>query len=215
MVNETPFSQTWREERANAASHGLGFLLLLGALPVLAQQAPLLRPSAHPLGLAVFVATLVLTYLVSAAYHAMPVGPAKRLLRRCDHAVIFIFIAGSFTPFALSQSQQAGAGNSLLLVWGLALAGAALKLGGRLHRRGPSTALYLLFGWLVALAGLPAIGHLPGPGLQLLVAGGLAYSVGCVFFLLDRRMAYSHLVWHLFVLTGSACHLAAAQLVLA
>ncbi len=125
--------------------------------------------------------------------------------------MIFVFIAGSYTPFALAALQRGEGGGTLALVWGLALLGVALKLGNRLQHPLVSTLLYLAFGWLVAAVGLPVLAALPPTGLQLLVAGGLAYTLGCVFFLLDRRMPYSHLVWHLFVITGSVCHFLAVQ----
>ena len=211
---DPPFSQTVPEERANAASHALGCVLALVAMPVLADQVDAVRHPVRHLGVTVFVASMVLMYLVSAAYHAVPVGAAKRLLRKCDHAVIFVFIAGSFTPFALGQVQR-GEGRALLAaVWAVALVGVVLKLANRLRHRVLSTALYLAFGWLVAALAQPLLASLPPAGLRLLVAGGLAYSLGSIFFLLDRRMPYSHLVWHLFVITGSTCHFLAVQQVL-
>ena len=211
---DPPFSQTAPEERANAASHALGCVLALVAMPVLAEQVDAVRHPVRHLGVSVFVASMVLMYLVSAAYHAAPVGAAKRLLRKCDHAVIFVFIAGSFTPFTLGQVQR-GEGRALLAsVWAVALLGVALKLANRLRHRGLSTALYLVFGWLVAAVAQPLLASLPAAGLHLLVAGGVAYSLGSIFFLLDRRMPYSHLVWHLFVITGSTCHFLAVQQVL-
>ncbi len=211
---DAPFNQTAPEERANAASHALGCVLALVAMPVLAEQVDAVRHPIRHLGASVFLASMVLMYLVSAAYHAVPVGAAKRLLRKCDHAVIFVFIAGSFTPFALGQVQRGEGRGLLAAVWAVALLGVALKLANRLRHRLWSTALYLAFGWLVALVAQPMLAALPPAGLQLLVAGGVAYSLGSIFFLLDSRMPYSHLVWHLFVITGSTCHFLAVQQVL-
>lgn len=201
------------EERANAVSHALGGLLALLALPALAMpDGPGAAADPHrATGVLVFVASMVLTYMVSAAYHAAPAGTARRWLRRCDHAAIFIFIAGSFTPFALAAPPQGGGGALLAAVWGAALAGVVLKLTGRLHHRGLSTGLYLAYGWLVGALAQPLLALLPAAGVQLLVAGGLAYTVGSVFFLLDGRLRCGHLVWHLFVITGSACHVLAVQ----
>jgi hemolysin III len=206
-----PFSQTWREELANAVSHGVGCVLALAAMPVLAEQVDAARHPVRHLGVYVFIATMVLMYGVSTVYHALPVGEGKRLLRRCDHAVIFVFIAGSYTPFALGQIQRGEGWDMLAAVWGIALVGVALKLTNQLRHRMFSTALYLAFGWMVAVVAQPMLASLPPVGLQLLVAGGVAYSLGSVFFLLDRRMPYSHLVWHLFVITGSTCHFLAVQ----
>jgi len=141
----------------------------------------------------------------------LPVGQAKRALRKCDHAVIFVFIAGSYTPFALGQIQRGEGWDMLLAVWGIALVGVALKLSNRLRHPLVSTALYLVFGWMVVVVAQPMLASLPPLGLRLLVAGGLAYSLGSLFYLLDSRMPYSHFVWHLFVITGSTCHFLAVQ----
>jgi hemolysin III len=211
MQDESSFSQTGQEERANAASHALGCVLALFAMPALAQQVDAAQHPMRQVGVTVFVASMVLMYLVSAVYHAVPVGAAKRWLRKCDHAVIFLFIAGSYTPFALAALQRGEGAGTLAAVWCVALLGMALKLGNRLQHRLASTLLYLAYGWLVAAVALPVLAALPPAGLHLLVAGGVAYSLGSVFFLLDRRMPYSHLVWHLFVITGSTCHFLAVQ----
>lgn len=207
----TGFTQSGPEERANAASHALAGVLAVLAWPALGQPADAVQPPLRAIGLQVFVASMLLMYLVSAACHAAPVGAAKHWLRRCDHAAIFVFIAGSSTPFALAAVQQGGSAATLVAVWGSALAGVLLKLGNRLRHRLPSTLLYLGYGWLVAALVLPALAQLPAAGWRLLVAGGVAYTLGSVFFLLDRRLPYSHLVWHLLVVAGSACHLLAAQ----
>ena len=145
MPNEPPFNQTRHEEHANAASHGLGCLLALGAMPVLAQQADVLQHPMRQLGVSIFISTMVLMYLVSTVYHALPAGAAKRWLRRCDHAVIFVFIAGSYTPFALGQIQRGEGWAMLAAIWVVALAGVALKLCDRLRHPVFSTALYLVF----------------------------------------------------------------------
>ncbi|NDG41140.1 MAG: hemolysin III family protein [Betaproteobacteria bacterium] len=216
QVHDHPLSdQSLREERANAASHLLGGLLALAAMPVLADQVDAARYPLRHLGLTVFITTMVLMYGVSAIYHALPAGRAKRALRRCDHALIFVFIAGSYTPFALGEVQRGQDWHPLAVVWAIALVGVALKLTDRLRHSVWSTGLYLLFGWMVALLARPVLAAMPEQGLQLLVAGGLAYSVGSLFFLLDGRMAYSHLVWHLWVIAGSSCHLLALQQTLA
>ncbi len=211
MTQPQPALQTWREELANAASHGLGCLMALAALPLLAAQVDAERQPLHHLGVQVFIASMVLMYAVSTLYHVLPAGQAKQWLQRCDHAVIFVFIAGSYTPFAIGQWQGGGGWQLLAVVWAIALLGGALKLSRRLAHPLASIALYLGFGWMVLLMGQPMLASLPPAGLQLLVAGGLAYTLGSVFFLIDRRMRYSHLVWHLFVITGSGCHVLAVQ----
>jgi hemolysin III len=197
--------QSSREEFVNAASHALGFLAALAALPVLAWYS-ILRPTPQHLGAWIFAATLLLVYLASAVYHAVPAGRWKQALCRLDQAAIFLFIAGSYTPFALRNVP--GGATWLLLggVWAAAALGMALKLLDRLQHQGWLTALYFAFGWLVLLAAQPVVDGLPRQGLALVLGGGVAYTVGTVFFLLDQRLRYGHLVWHLFALLGSACH---------
>lgn len=200
-----PMAPGPREERANTASHAFGVLLALVALPVLAADDAARADSRH-LGVWVFAATMLLVYLVSSAYHAAPVGPAKGLLKRLDHAAIYLFMAGTFTPFALGHALGA---PLLALVWAVAAAGVAMKLAGYLRDRTVSTALYLAFGWLVVAAAQPLLTSLGRDGLQWLLAGGIAYCAGTLFFMLDQRLRFGHLVWHVFVLVGSGCHFVA------
>jgi hemolysin III len=143
-------------------------------------------------------------------YHALPPGRAKAWLCRADHAAIFLFIAGSFTPFALRNLHTVAGLAGFGLVWALALTGIACKAGGRLRSPLRSTLLYVALGWVAAAAALPTLAVLSAGEIALIAAGGAAYMVGAVFFLIDHRLRYSHLVWHLFVLAGSGCHFAAA-----
>jgi hemolysin III len=200
-----PMAPEPREERANTASHVFGVLLALVALPVLAADEAARADPRH-LGVWVFATTMLLVYLVSSAYHAAPVGPAKSLLKRLDHAAIYLFMAGTFTPFALGHALGA---PLLALVWAVAAAGVAMKLAGYLRDRTVSTALYLGFGWLVIAAAQPLLASLGRDGLQWLLAGGIAYCAGTLFFMLDQRLRFGHLVWHVFVLVGSGCHFVA------
>lgn len=200
--------QTRGEEFANAASHALGFVVVLAALPVLAGEGGTRLVPRHP-GAWVFAVTMLAVFLASALYHALPQGPFKAALRRWDHAAIFLFIAGSYTPFALRHVPGGPSWLVLGGVWAAAALGMALKLVNRLRHKGWSTALYFVFGWLVVLAAQPVVDQLSREGLALVVGGGLAYTAGTVFFLLDERLRYGHLVWHLFVLLGSGCHFVA------
>lgn len=200
-----------REENANALSHALGCALALAATPVLGASVD---AGLHPLrwvGVQVFVASMVLMLGVSAFYHAATPGPAKRWLRRCDHAAIYVFMAGSYTPFALAQAQRGGGHGLLLGVWAIALAGVVLKLADRLRRPLPSTLLYLAFGWMVLLVARPMVDALPRDGRVLLFAGGVAYTAGSLFFLAGLRRRWCHLLWHLFVVAGCALHFLAVQ----
>lgn len=195
-----------REELANTASHVVGALLALAALPVLAAENAA-RSSDRHLGVWVFGATMLLVYAASSMYHATPAGhPNKGVLKRLDHASIYLFMAGTFTPFAIGHAFGA---PLLALVWLVAAAGVALKLAGCLRNRALSTGLYLAFGWLVIAAAQPLLGSLGRDGVLWLLAGGIAYTAGVLFFLLDQRLRFGHLVWHVFVLVGSACHFVA------
>ena len=200
-----PLAPERREEQANTASHALGVLLALMGLPVLAADDAA-RSGARWLGVWVFVATMVLVFAMSSAYHAAPAGPAKDLLKRLDHAAIYLFMAGTFTPFALGHALAA---PLLALVWVVAVAGVAMKLVGWMGNRATSTALYLAFGWLVVAAAQPLLASLGREGLLWLLAGGIAYCAGTLFFMLDERLRFGHLVWHVFVLVGSGCHFVA------
>jgi hemolysin III len=195
-----------QEESANALSHALACVLAFVAMPALAQQV---RADEHPLRLAALVAflgTMALMYLVSSVYHALPVGRAKVRWRRWDHATIFVFIAGSYTPFALAALQRGGSAWLLALVWLLALAGVAAKLTLPLRCDGRSTAVYVGYGLIASTLAQPALDVLPDAGRALFVAGAAAYLIGVAFFLLGHRLRFSHLIWHLCVIGGSACH---------
>lgn len=202
------------EEIANAASHAVGVVMACAALPSLALAAVPLEP-ARLAGVLVFALSMLVVFLASSVFHALPVGRAKALLRRVDHAAIYLFIAGSFTPFAVAARDAAGGLAMLGVIWIVAACGVALKLSDRLRHRSVSTLLYLVFGWAVVAAAQPALATLNRDGLHLLALGGVAYNVGCVFYLLEGRLRYSHLVWHLFVLVGSASHFLAVMQTLA
>lgn len=197
--------QSRGEEIANSVSHGAALLAAIVGVPFLFVQA---RPPevAVAIGIAIFALTMVLLYLFSTLYHALPAGRAKRILLRLDLGAIYFFIAGSYTPFALGDVGEKSGWVTFGLVWVLALTGAGLKAFDRLSHPWLSTGLYLAMGWLVLFAAVPLAVHIPDGGLILLVAGGVAYSVGVVFFVLDARVRYSHAVWHCFVAGGTGCH---------
>jgi hemolysin III len=203
-------AQTRGEERANALSHGLGVLLALAAWPVLAEAAGGQSGRIGVAAVTVFCATMVLQYLASTVYHALPAGRAKLWARSFDHAAIFVFIAGSSTPFTLGLMPGASGAITCALVWVLALCGAALKLRRRLTNRRLSTGLYILLGWLALLAAWPGLQALDATALLWLLGGGLAYLVGTAFFVFDSSLRFGHFLWHLFVMAGSGCHVCAA-----
>jgi hemolysin III len=198
-------TQTPGEERANAWSHGVGLLLALVGIPVLIVAAVRRGSAADVVGSAVFGAAMAVLYLTSTLYHATPVGDRKAWLRRLDHSAIFLLIAGSYTPFTLGVLGGAWGWTLFGIVWGLAAVGIIVKLTAGPRWPTLSTALYIAMGWLVVIAIRPLVARVPGEGIALLVAGGVAYTAG-VFFYAHPRMRYAHLVWHLFVLAGSVFH---------
>lgn len=195
------------EQVANSVSHGVGFLAALIALPILILEAARHGPAAI-VGAAVFATTLALLYLSSTLYHALAHTRAHRVLRIIDHSSIYLLIAGTYTPFTLGVLRGPWGWTLFGLVWALALAGVLVKSSGRFKYPRLSTGLYLAMGWLIVAAALPLWRSMPRWGLFWLAAGGLAYTGGVVFYA-AKRMRYGHFVWHLFVLTGSTCHLVA------
>lgn len=195
-----------REDIANAITHGIALLAAVASVPALVVGASRGADAATIVGMSVFATAVVALYLASTLYHAWPHGRTKGVLRVCDHVAIYLLIAGTYTPFALGVLRGAWGWTLFGLIWGLAVAGSVLKISGALRQGRVSTGLYLAMGWLVIIAIEPLYRALPGWGLFWLVAGGLAYTGGVVFFLAEGRLRYSHSVWHLFVIAGTACH---------
>ncbi|WP_374512910.1 hemolysin III family protein [Niveibacterium sp.] len=198
--------QSRAEELANSISHGIGLLAALVAAPILIVVTARSGSAANIVGAAVFGLCMVLTYLNSSIYHWMPQGNLKQLFRKFDHAAIFLLIAGTYTPFTLGVLNGAMGWTLFGLVWGIAGLGLLLMQFNRLGNQWVSNGLYLAMGWLIVVATVPLVTHMAPAGLLLLLAGGLAYSGGVVFYALDARLRFGHFVWHLFVLAGSACH---------
>ncbi len=198
--------QSLGEEIANAVSHGIGFLLAVASLPILVAFMAQHGSAANVVGVSIFSATMMLLYFISMLYHALPAGRAKAWFNRLDHAAIYVFIAGSYTPFTLGVLSGRWGWVLFGVVWALAALGVAAKLFNRLKHPLWSTGLYVAMGWVAIAAIVPLNERMSAAGLAWLVAGGLAYTAGAVVFLFDSRMRYVHSVWHLFVLTGSACH---------
>lgn len=198
--------QSMGEEVANSVTHGAGLLASLAALPVLVLAAAGRGDPWQLAGGLVFGAALVLLYLSSALYHALPAGRVKRACRVVDHAAIYLLIAGTYTPFALGALRGPWGWALLATIWTLALGGIAAKctIGFRYPRL--STALYLAMGWLAVIAIRPLVAHVSPAGLAWILAGGLCYTGGVAFYATDTRLRYGHALWHLCVLAGSACH---------
>ena len=198
--------QSAGEEIANTLSHGVAALAALAALPLLVIGAARDGSTAGIVGASIFGVTMLLLYLASSIYHALPAGRAKRVFLRLDHCAIFLLIAGTYTPFTLGALHGAWGWALFGTVWGLALTGIVLKAVFGARYQALSTALYLAMGWLVVVAAQPMLRAVPTAGLLWLLAGGLAYTAGVGFFLADGRVRYAHFVWHLFVVAGSFFH---------
>ena len=202
--------QTLGEEIANSVSHGIGFLGAVAVTPLLIIAA-IPYGAAATVGSSIFGALMTVLYLVSTLYHAFPQNRAKRLFKIFDHGAIFLLIAGTYTPFTLGVLRGAWGWTLFGIVWALALFGVLLKSIGGASSSNLSTALYLGMGWIAVLAAKPLWLSMPAWGLFWLIAGGVMYSAGVAFFVAER-IRYSHFIWHLFVLAGTACHVVAVML---
>jgi hemolysin III len=198
--------QTLGEEIANSLSHGLGLALALFGTPFLLIATAERSDGISIAAAAVFGVSMMLLYGASMMYHALPHNRAKRVFKILDHSAIYLLIAGTYTPFMLGVLRGPWGWTLFGMVWGLALSGVVLKSMNRMSHPYLSTGLYLLMGWLVIIAIKPLMAALPSAGLGWLVAGGLAYTAGVVFYIGDSKWRYGHFVWHLFVLAGTVCH---------
>ncbi|MBL3527398.1 MAG: hemolysin III family protein [gamma proteobacterium endosymbiont of Lamellibrachia anaximandri] len=193
------------EEIAHAVTHGVGIPLSIAGLVILVTFSSLYGDAWHIISSTIYGVTLILCYTASTLYHGIPLPRAKQLLRQLDHASIFLLIAGTYTPFTLVNLRGPWGWTLFGLVWGIALAGMALELIARKRYKRLSISLYLGLGWLVVIAIQPMLESVGTGGLLLLLAGGLCYSLGVIFYVW-KRLAYHHAVWHLFVLGGSIFH---------
>lgn len=192
------------EERASMITHGIATLLAVAALVVMLVIAG--GDPAKMVSAALFGSTLVLLYLSSTVYHSFHSPRIKSFLQVLDHAGIYLLIAGSYTPLTLVTLRGPWGWTLLGIIWFLAIVGVVLKAVIRGNREAWwSTALYVLMGWLIVIAAPKLVHELSLPGLAWLVAGGLCYTGGVVFFLWES-LPYNHAIWHAFVMAGSACH---------
>lgn len=204
MVSLSRDRHHW-EEFANSITHGVGLALSLTGLAVLLVLAFWKGTAWHVATFAVYGATLVLLYAASTAYHAARSPRRKRIFQILDHSSIYLLISGTYTPFTLILLRGGWGWTLFGLIWGLSLLGIVFKVFflGRFPIF--STAMYLLMGWLVLIAAKPVLAKIPGSGILWLLAGGVAYTVGVMFYAW-RRLPYHHAIWHVFVLAGSTCH---------
>lgn len=200
------------EEVGNAVSHGVGAALAIAALVLLIVFAVKGGGGLKLCSALLFGVSLLLEYLFSTLYHAIQPPRAKAVLRIFDHAAIYLLIAGTYAPFTLVTLYNDGGVGLCIAIWAVALLGIGIEVITKERQpKWVSALIYLALGWCIVFR-LPAlVAALPAGGLWLLVAGGISYTVGIVFYLL-KRVPFMHMVWHLFVLGGSVCHVLAVLL---
>ena len=196
---------TLGEEIANAVTHGIGALLSIAGLAVLVSFAALYGDAWHVVSTSIFGATLVLLYAASTVYHSVWHHQTKLILQRIDHSAIFLLIAGTYTPFALVNMRGPWGWTLFGIIWSAALLGIALQLFPQRRNERLSLILYLGMGWMAVAAIKPFLAGVETGGLVLLLIGGLAYSLGVIFYAW-RQLRYHHAIWHGFVLAGSTFH---------
>jgi hemolysin III len=202
------------EELANRLTHGFGALLSIAGLVLLVAYSAMRGDAWIITSTAVYGASLVVLYTASTLYHSVSSARRRRVLQKIDHAAIYLLIAGTYTPFVLGPLRGGWGWTLFGIVWGCAVVGIVFKLfladravfAGRADII--STIAYLAMGWLIVIAIKPLVAALPAGALWLLVAGGLCYSAGTLFYLWEK-LPFNHAVWHVWVLGGSICHWAA------
>jgi hemolysin III len=202
---------TLGEEIANSVIHGLGIGLSVAALVILVAFAVLSHDPYKLASAIVFGVALVLEYTASTLYHSFPQPKVKHVFKIFDHCGIYLLIAGTYTPFCLVTLRADNGWMLFWVIWSLALVGIAAEAFWTYRPRWLSAAVYLGMGWMVVLSIRPLIENLDPAGLWLLVAGGLAYTLGTVFYVM-KSVKYMHAVWHVWVLAGSTCHFLAVLL---
>ena len=193
------------QEIANSVTHGVGAILSLAGMVILIVRAAMYGTTIHIISVIIYGASLFLLHLSSTLYHALHAPRAKRVFWVFDHAAIYLLIAGSYTPFMLISLRGTWGWTMMIAIWTLAILGVVFKslFIGRLRK--VSLILYIAMSWLIVIAGRELWLTVPHEALALLGAGGLFYMGGIAFFCW-KRLPFSHMIWHLFVLGGSACH---------
>jgi hemolysin III len=195
----------YRGERLNSITHLIGTSLALAGLVVLVVHAAQLGDPWKIVSFSIYGVTLVALYFFSTLYHSTR-GKVKMIFRTLDHAAIYLLIAGTYTPLTLVTLRGTWGWWLFGTIWGLAITGMLQDLLSTRRRSILSVAIYLSMGWLVVIAIRPLSHALPVEGLIWIITGGLFYSIGVVFYALDKKISYAHTIFHLFVLAGSACH---------
>lgn len=196
---------TKTEETLNVATHGFGLLMSVVALVVLVVKASLNGDALDIVSVAIYGASLVVLYFASTAFHLVRNQKTRNKLNIFDHASIYLLIAGSYTPIVLITLRGPWGWSMFGVVWGLAVAGVILKIFFTGRFNFISTILYLMMGWVIIIAISPLVKAFSFEGLMWLFSGGMFYTIGSIFFLINK-IPYNHAVFHVFVLAGSICH---------
>lgn len=200
-----------KEEIAHGVTHGIGVLMSVIGLAMLVEYSRRYGDAWHIVSSGIYGLTLVALYTSSTLYHSVTSPDLKKVLRRLDHAAIFLLIAGTYTPFTLVNLRGGWGWTLFGMVWSIAIAGMIMELIVKRRYRRISIGLYLGLGWLVMIAIEPMIANVAAGGLVLLLVGGLFYSLGVIFYVW-KTLVYHHAIWHLFVLAGSTSHFFAVLL---
>lgn len=192
-------------EKFNTATHLFGALLALIGSSVLVMRAMIGGDPWKLTSVIIYGVTLILLYSFSTLYHSVR-GPAKSILQKLDHHSIYLLIAGSYTPFCLVTLRHSWGWPLLAVIWSLGILGSLLELRPQNEARIFSVVIYVVMGWAALAAIVPLMNALGSEGFAWLAAGGLLYTVGIIFFVLDTRVKHGHGIWHLFVLGGSSAH---------
>lgn len=193
------------EEILNSVTHGAGALISIAGLILLIVFSSIYGQTTHIVSCTIYGTTLVLLYTASTLYHGFQKPNIKHVFKILDHSCIYILIAGTYTPFMLVTVRGALGWTIFSIVWGLTILGIVFKAFFVNRFKIVSTIAYILMGWLVILAIKPLFHALPGGGIFWLISGGLAYTIGTIFYAW-KKLPFNHTIWHLFVLTGSVCH---------
>lgn len=193
-------------ERFNTWTHLAGALLAVAASAVLIVKAAVSGDPWKIVSFSIYGTTLILLYSFSTLYHNAARGRMKQLLQKLDHNAIYLLIAGSYTPFTLVSLRGPWGWSLFGVVWGLAALGILQEIWLKQKTRIVSLVIYVLMGWTALVAVLPLLRALHGAGFALLAGGGVAYTLGIIFFVYDDRFRHWHGIWHLFVLAGSTLH---------
>lgn len=193
------------EEIMNSLSHGAGVIFGIFALLLLVLKSVQMDDTLRVVSFSIYGASIIALFLASTLYHAIPFPRAKSVLKLVDHCAIYLLIAGTYTPFLLLTLGDRVGAVLMVIIWGLAVAGIVFKVFFIGRYQAISLVTYLAMGWLALFAAYELVAKMPWNGVMLLLAGGIIYSLGTIFFAV-RRIPFNHAIWHLFVLGGCVCH---------